>query len=561
MNIQKLPYWTQQFYEELPLKQQFVFHGNVYDFFPFYKEGAYITHSLVNYTSEVLQYKGYESVIKFDPIRGFTLLHGEINILKSFGFLFDEQDNMQVPSLDTAYFLIKKLLFDTTHAHAVVFEFASHIQHLSSYKNDYNDFLLNLFYDSFTTLPVNSNDTLLYNQVIFLLENKEDLPQWYNNTRIQYLKVPKPDHAIRHSIIKSLFANMKNLQESATRQKDALIPEIVAITDNMYSKEILNTLLLANKENPDNLIEFILQRKLKAPQNPWLSLNHNTYTKIEESLREIFVKNLDDLINEIKSAYFNLSSIETTSFLCKPRSTMIFTGNNQETQHEVLEQLALSIFKNKNALYTIDMNLLETENISLHSHVEHFPYGILMFENIQNANQKSLKTILNIIENGSIVEESETLYFHGYIVILGYTPLDNGSKELTHQKLQSNFKEIFTRTSKSTLYSKLESKTIFFNLLNKQEAKIYLEKQLGRMLTRIELLRQIKIILRDEVTNRIVDKCLTTKTNFKQNDLNILLTQIFLIPFVNYLSECNLQKNDIILLKDLSNNKFTVELA
>lgn len=572
IDIEKLPGWAQSFYEALPVRQQFILYENIYDFYPLYrtKKKSFTTHALPAYLSEILQQKGYESIVKFDPVEGFRILKGEINIFQSYGFLFDENDCMQVTSLDAAYVLIKKLLADNNQIHAIIIDFASHFEHISQYKSEYDDFLFRLFHDSFSTVPVNLDKRLLYSQVIYLSEKCDDIPKWYQNQKIRYIKIPKPDEKIRENVIRSVLASMQSEQEDVDGKEQNAIGDLISITNGMYSKEILNTLLLAKQEKKTDFMEFVLQKKMKAPKNPWLSFDADKIKRVEALVGEFFVQNKDVLIEEIISASFNLSNIESDRYLIQPRSSMVFAGYNQTAQRNLLEALSDIVFENRSALHIVDLESVDTDDDfeellfndiqGLAAHMREFPYGILLFENIQSVNQRYLKKIFRMMQQGSVAQGEHVLYLYGYMVVLGCN-FDGVLDSSVSGTIRELVEKLFTSVSAKYLHAKLEERVVLFTALNREEAAVCLQKRLNKILGRIESLHKIKIILRDEVRSKILTECLGEGSGFTVEYIDVMLKKVFVSPFVNCLRHSKIKQNDIVLLKALEANRFEMEFA
>ena len=174
----------------------------------------------------------------------------------------------------------------------------------------------------------------------------------------------------------------------------------------MYGKEFLNILLEVQRCNSKNLIDFIQTKKLNTNNNPWLSFKAERLTNLREKLQRFSYicdnSSCDKIVNIIKSVYLNFSNIETDSFLDRPRSVMLFDGYHQEEQSKLLQLLSELIFKNRDSYLKIDMKrYLKTSDLenfleNLSFHINNFPYGIILFEDIQKANIDLLKLIFDI---------------------------------------------------------------------------------------------------------------------------------------------------------------------
>jgi len=581
IELEKSPIWMESLIHSLPSTQQFVLYDNIYDFYPCYDtDYGYITFSLSGFLAKHFEQLGYDSVVSFEPMRGFSLLNGDKNLLQTYGFSFDKSDYMEVENLSVVYVLLKKLLSSNNHAHAVVFNFASALKDLSFSENDYSDFFFNLFRDSLDANPVNKNNTSLYNQITFLFKDCNDLPKWYHNTKIKYIKIPKPDIEVRKTIVNSIISNFENYNDASKEKKEKVVQGIAHLTGDMYGKELLNILLEAKKNKLKNLIEFIQTRKLNTIANPWLSFEVKLLAGLKEKLQELglvcddFV--LDQITNAVKNAYFNFSNLEMNSFLEKPRCVMLFHGYHQEKQMEITQFLSQLIFKNEDACLRIDMKeYLQSSDAAkfstkLLSHMSYFPYGIIVFQDIQKTHPSLLQSIFDIIKHGKILIEDNILYFHGYIVILSYSKscdeadkIERGEESLKENSVslgnEIELKSFFNRSDNSELYTELKNNIIYFNLFTVEQARNHLDKILDETLQRVKILHKVSIVLEDGAKEDIFDACLKETKYYCSIELKSIFHNVFVAPLTNLFLEMNIQEDGVIVIKHLQDSKFEAE--
>jgi len=569
--VEKFPIWTQDFLEQLSTTQQFTLYNNIHDFYPYYDaEYGYITYSLPDYLAELLQQKGYKSVIVFEPTKGLKLLKGESALLDDFGFTFDASRWMKIERLETIYILLKKLFEDEKQIHAVIFNFASYLKELKPYQEEYNEFLFHLFHYSFYSAPIYLKDSSFYNQFIFLLENKEDLPHWYKNSKIEAIQITKPDIQIRKNIIQFTLEKFESHQDTPSSKQAQLINELATITEGMYAKEILNILLSARDTRVSNLIEFLLQKRLQASKNPWENFDSNFFTDLKKRIqKDICIGNssaIDALIHEIESASLNFSNItQTNSFLQNPRSVILLSGYHKEAQREIASLLAEEFFDTPDACCHINFqNYKQTRDRehtlkTLTEHIKTFHYGVLLLEDIQRADIKAFQEILSIIQEG-------TLSLHGYFVILTYTPSLIREQKQTqetkfHHRVQKEIERLFIALDEYAFYQKIQNKIVIFNLLTIEEAKEYLYKLLTTIVAKVQTLQQVTVIIKENLKEQIVAKCLENQIEFDTMQLKIAMQKEFVIPLTKLFIEKKLQKYNLIVLEKLHEDRFEVELA
>lgn len=564
IELEKSPPWIKSLIYSLSSTQQFILYGNIYDFYLCYDtDYGYLTFSLTDFLAKHLHHIGYNNILSFEPLKGFSLLYGDKNFLENFGFSFNESsDYLRVENLNSAYLLLEKLMSSKDTTSAVIFNFASFLKELSTYKNDYTDFLFKTFRYSLDSTPINENNKYLYNQILFLFKDMINIPEWYHNPKIRYIKIPKPDIEIRKKIINSVISSFDNYKDNANKEKITQI--LASITEGMYAKQLLNLLLEARKIKPDNIIEFIQIRKLNTIDNPWKSVK---LEELEQSLKDfnlIFEKSIIKKIsNIIKTAYFNFSNIDKD--INRPRSFMLFHGYHKYEQTNLAQVLAKIIFKDQDSFLKIDINeYLEEADITkllnnLLSHISNFPYGIILFQDIQKANKKVLQLIFDIIKYGKTAIYDNNLYFHNYIIILTYSKSCNLSKktDITDKEI----KNLFESTDNYELYLEIKNNIINFPPFNVDKAINYLKNMLKKTIEKIKVVQKVSIVIEENVKDHILSQCLKDKTQFCSVELKSDFHNIFISALTDLFIEMNIKEGDVILIKDLKGSKFEAEFV
>lgn len=582
IEIEKSPLWMQKVIHSLSSTQHSVLHNNIYDLYPCYDtDYGYVMCSLSGLLAKYYTQLGYDSVLMFEPTKGFSLLDGDKKSLQPLGFSFEESEYMNVTNLDELYDLLHNLLSSTMHTYAVIFNFTSALKELSFSKSDYNDFFFKLFRDSLDAHPIDKNTLSLYNQTTFLFKDMNDFPTCYDNIKIHSIQIPKPDREIRKTIIRSIIPTFEKYKESSQEYQEKVAESVASLTENMYGKELLNILIDAKKSTTKELIEFIQTKKLHSNKNPWLSLQKDEILNLRSKLQEhsfLFDNALLDKIDTIiKSAYFNFANLESLSFLEKPRAVMLFSGYHHDEQIELADSLSQLLFKNQDSSLKVDMK--EYSDISdatkffnnLHSHINNFPYGIILFEDIQKAHQDLLDSAFDIIKYGKIVKGDETLYFHGYIIILTFSQSCNELEaiKLSQDRYQENIasnnhkmtlKTFLNNNAKSAeLYMELKNNIIHFKLFNVEQATAYLKKLLEHAIESVKVLHKISIVLEDQVREAILTTCLKATQYYCSAELKTIFHTIFVLPLTNLFLAKESKESGVIVIKSLQNSRFEAD--
>lgn len=70
------PRWAQELPRYLGVKPQYVLWGNIHDIYPIQISNNLTTLTLEPYLKELLKAEGYDFVLRYEPLFGFSILAG-----------------------------------------------------------------------------------------------------------------------------------------------------------------------------------------------------------------------------------------------------------------------------------------------------------------------------------------------------------------------------------------------------------------------------------------------------------------------------------------------------
>jgi len=563
IDFSKLPNWTKSFLENLPITQQYIFYENIYDFYPFYNNKlGFLTQSLPNYFSEILYERGYQNIVFFEPLSGFKLSKGNVNTLRNLGFSFDESNFMESVLLKNSYVIIKNFLEDSSSHNALIFNFSSHMKELPIYKNDVNDFLFTLFKFSLESFPKKINDKTFYNLVIFIAERREDFPFWYQNPKIKYINISKPDIEARKHIITNAIENISDFYEISSVKKTQIIEFLAKVTSDMQGKEILNIFMLAKnlKIKTKDMGNFIKKYKINLFDDYWKRRD----VDLPDNLEDIFAKycyiekkSVKLLSNIICSAFYNLNDIALNKYE-NIRAFMLFAGCNYEEKIKTAKLLCKTIFKNEDAY--IEVDLLNINKKELFKHLKHFPQSVIVFKGLEESSVSILNEIWKILEDGKLEfvfeDKKEIVYFYESILIFTFNNKDESENfEMFEKQTFTLLNQFFEKNGFKYLYNKIKNKIIVFDPFDKTRVAKYSNKLISFTLENIKTNYQITVVIEENVRKKIIDEIINNSKNFETSDIESACERVLAFPLSKLLCKLSVKNGDVLMITDFVYNK------
>ncbi|BAF69308.1 AAA family ATPase [Nitratiruptor sp. SB155-2] len=566
ITIEKLPKWVKELLSFTSIYQQFLIDGNIYDFYPYFnKKYGYVTQSLPNYLTAVLHQVGYENVILYEPCIGFTLLKGNHEQLQQEGIDFSNQKLAATCSLREASEIIEKILQTDQTNSAVIFNYASRIHTLYS-QQEIDEFLYRFFRFSLNAYPIKTDDIPKFNLLLFILEQKEDFPPWYNHSKIRSLSIPKPDSETRKKIIRSVITSFKEFQTLLPQRQDEIVELLSVYTNTLDGKDILHCFMLAKQKysHISQVFETIQEYKSGAIETLWNK--KELLSNLRENLqKEIFGQDsaVEKVVKAFQCAFYDLYRLENPEAIDKPRLTYLFASSCKEIPKEIGKSLAKTVLNSESLLFLFNLSeyVQSDEPLKKLLHGEHglikiiqeYPSSIIMFENIEKVPLQIQNIVYQVVKNGRINIDKQMLYFTQAIVILTTSieppPVNDAKQSL--EKITSDYYTAAKQQVQQHINSDLldNCELILFGPIKKDDIQKWIQKKIEEVLVRIKNIQNITIILNDTAIQKIISECMKRYNPFSMQEVETCLHDILTHPLAEYLLQHNIQYGQTILIE------------
>ncbi len=524
----ELSKWAKEILRFNSIKSQFVLEGNIYDIYPIeinlsgnyssqavstagnivvsssgnvsktevesssqkVENSQVITARLTDFLGILLtNYDDYDLVISFEPIFGFKLVKGNLDVFKKFIKENPNKDGYVPAILARAYESIETIVNNNEHYVAVILNFASRLREIA--ERDINEFLYKMFRLSQVAVPKvinpiasqtianvpdaentkysneksNNQSSVFpkYNAVFIIVDKESDLPAWYtlDNHKVKVINIPRPDNIVRRVIIETLLPRLDDFEiiENDQQKKEEIIDVFIDNTHKMFGSEIIGIVSLAKREKISilEINEAIRRYKVGVKDNPWAKLNWDDIANAEEILKRR-VKGQDKAIKKaceiVRRSFFDISGSQFGINASRPKGVMFFAGPTGVGKTELAKALTELIFGNQSSYIRFDMSEYSKEHTDqrligappgyvgydaggqLTNAIKQNPFSIVLFDEIEKAHPRILDVFLQILDEGRLTSgRGETVYFNECIIIftsnLGVYDIDNQGNKIT----------------------------------------------------------------------------------------------------------------------------------
>ena len=221
----------------------------------------------------------------------------------------------------------------------------------------------------------------------------------------------------------------------------------------------------------------------------------------------------------------------------RPIGSFLFLGPTGVGKTELSKALAEAMFGDENAMIRVDMSeYMEKHSVSkmigsppgyvgheeggqLSEQVRRKPYSVLLFDELEKAHPDVFNVLLQVLEDGQITDsQGRKVSFKNTIIImtsntganvimspkqLGFSAYTD--EQANHEKMQGNVMEEVKRAFKPEFLNRIDE-TIVFRALTKDTLRRIAKLQLDIVVKRCKEQLDIKLMLKDELTEFILEK-------------------------------------------------------
>ncbi|WP_019998664.1 ATP-binding protein [Aureimonas ureilytica] len=283
-NVDTRPRWVRDLARFLPLKSQFVLTGNVRDLQIRTSATAATAASLTDVIVLALADAGYEAVVRFDPVSGFSVLArpdgtepDAAGVLGRLGLTAPA--GIAPAGIELLGATLERLVRLDGPPIALVADFASRLVNRADTLSPQEQQLFTralVAGQSAKARPVGPNRAPRFNTVIWIADREGDLPDWLiiDNPRLRHIPIAPPDRAARSAVAPSLVRGLPGAREAdpvAVRDaEDALVDA----TEGMLLVDLNSIAQLARAEGVGiaDVGEAVRRYKVGVTEDAWRKL-------------------------------------------------------------------------------------------------------------------------------------------------------------------------------------------------------------------------------------------------------------------------------------------------
>jgi DNA polymerase III delta prime subunit len=611
-----IPKWHRELGIFSKIKPLLIIEGNVFDVYWYPDEGGISKGSILR-LSEYLHYyfkdMGYQTVVFFDSIHGFYN-SCEDGIIEAFAQLTEAKlDGKCVRAefggkSNSAASIVRKAVRQNTSATAIIMNIASrYIISPDRLVQEEVDSFTNLLLASLEAKDVRTENGMLKNIVIMIVNKLNDIPVWFyhDNPNVKTIMLGVPSREERELLVKgenfpSFFASDVyeadiGYYNEHPDELDKVRDKFVGLTEGFSFTEINGLRRLCKNERIGirRMPSIIDLYKYGIRDNPWdkleLTSAYDDFRKRIKGQDYAIIKTLD----VVKRAVTGMSGLQHSSHN-KPKGILFFAGPTGTGKTETAKTLAEKLFGDESCCIRFDMSEYRQDHSDqkllgappgyvgyeaggqLTNAVKENPFSILLFDEIEKAHPSILDKFLQILEDGRMTDgQGNTVYFSECIIIftsnLGIFTHNNAgvreanvTEKMEYGEVQSKVRLAIENYFKLELgrpeiLNRIGENIVVFDFIRPEVAETILDAQVNKIINNLSGEKRIELALSAAARAALLEKSLGNLSNGARGIGNIV-ESLLINPLSRYLFDNQIKGDERITIKAINVNNMPVSL-
>ncbi len=589
------PRWIKDLLRFAPLKSQFVLTGNVHDFqVRALTENNFVWHSLEEYLVLELKDHGYDAVVMFDPVSGFSFpsilaLETQEEIASACGFELASKRGVTLQEFSQ---VLENLVALQDRPVALIVNFSSQlvVQADGLNRGEHEAFTRALVAShKARSKPVGPTAKPFFNSVVWIAEKEGDLPDWLivGNPKIRSIPVGKPDNNVRKVFASALLGMLSGYADLDVGAQNKAVNSLVNQTEGFLLLDLIAVVELAAAEDIPavEILDAVRRYKVGVTEDPWKKIDREKIRHGDEFIGRR-VKGQDHAVTHmldiVKRAITGVGASKRSG---RPRGVVFLAGPTGVGKTELAKTVTSLLFGDENAYIRFDMSEFSAEHSDqrligsppgyvgydvggeLTNAIREKPFSVVLFDEIEKAHPRILDKFLQILDDGVLTSgRGERVYFSEALIVftsnLGiYKQLPDGRRvanvgaENTHDEVEQKVKEEISDYFKLVLnrpeiLNRIGENVIVFDFIRKDVAVEIFQSMMQSIINGVLENQKITITVSPSAEAKLKNLCLADLSNGGRGIRN-MIEACFVNPLSRAMFDSDAKEGEVLSVSDI----------